>query len=138
MIQRISGVIAAATAIRQFQKKDGTFSDQATLHIQQVTNDVYPQEVAVKVPYALYRAPLALDNHLCKVFRPFVTHYGSTAARCFSEPVFQEMKQTAAHPGRQDFLRVSFLDTVNIDAIQPPWWRLSVQASGLRSLSSAG
>lgn len=49
MIQRISGVIAAATAIRQFQKKDGTFSDQATLHIQQVTNDVYPQEVAVKV-----------------------------------------------------------------------------------------
>ena len=49
MIQRISGVIAAATAIRQFQKKDGTFSDQATLHIQQVTNDVYLQEVAVKV-----------------------------------------------------------------------------------------
>lgn len=49
MIQRISGVIAAATAIKQFQKKDGTLSDQATLHIQQVTNDVYPQEVAVKV-----------------------------------------------------------------------------------------
>lgn len=49
MIQRISGVIAAATAIRQFQKKDGTFSDQATLHIQQVTGDVYPQEIAVKV-----------------------------------------------------------------------------------------
>ena len=49
MIQRISGVIAAATAIRQFQKKDGTLSDQATLHIQQVTGDVYPQEIAVKV-----------------------------------------------------------------------------------------
>lgn len=49
MIQRISGVIAAATAIKQFQKKDGTLSDQATLHIQQVANDVYPQEVAVKV-----------------------------------------------------------------------------------------
>lgn len=49
MIYTISGVIAAATAIKQFKKKDGTTNYQATLHIQQVTNDPYPQEVAIKV-----------------------------------------------------------------------------------------
>ena len=49
MIHNITGVIAAATAIKRFQKKDGTVSEQATIHVRQVTDDRYPLEVAVKL-----------------------------------------------------------------------------------------
>ena len=49
MLHCISGVIADATAIKRFQRKDGTVSEQATIHVRQVTNDRYPLEVAVKL-----------------------------------------------------------------------------------------
>lgn len=49
MINRMTGVIAAATAIKRYQKKDGTVSEQATIHVRQVTDDRYPLEVAVKL-----------------------------------------------------------------------------------------
>ena len=49
MINNITGIIAAATAIKRFQKKDGTVSEQATIQVRQVTDDRYPLEVAVKL-----------------------------------------------------------------------------------------
>ena len=49
MINSMTGIIAAATAIKRFQKKDGTVSEQATIHVRQVTDDRYPLEVAVKL-----------------------------------------------------------------------------------------
>ena len=49
MTHNMTGVIAAATAIKRFQKKDGTVSEQATIQVRQVTDDRYPLEVAVKL-----------------------------------------------------------------------------------------
>lgn len=49
MIQSITGIIAAASAIEQIQKKDGTSTQKAVLHIQEVCNHQYPQEIAVTV-----------------------------------------------------------------------------------------
>lgn len=45
----ISGIIADASAIKAFQKTDGTESKSAILYIQEKCNDVHPKEVAVKV-----------------------------------------------------------------------------------------
>ena len=47
MIQTITGMIVGATAPKFFVKKDGTTAQRVTLHIKAVTNDPYPQEVAV-------------------------------------------------------------------------------------------
>ena len=49
MVHSLTGIIAAATAIKRYQKKDGTVSEQATIHVRQVTDDRYPFEVAVKL-----------------------------------------------------------------------------------------
>lgn len=47
MIQTIQGMIVGATAPKFFVKKDGTTAQRVTLHIKAVSNDPYPQEVAV-------------------------------------------------------------------------------------------
>lgn len=49
MVYTFTGVIADASANKRFQKKDGTVSEQATIHVRQVTDDRYPLEVAVKL-----------------------------------------------------------------------------------------
>ena len=48
-VKKITGIIAGATSVERFTKKDGTESKSAMLHIQVVSNDRYPEEVAVKV-----------------------------------------------------------------------------------------
>ncbi|MGM9758872.1 MAG: hypothetical protein ACI30I_01990 [Parabacteroides sp.] len=49
MFTKIKGIIAAASAIKRFTKTDGTVSEQAMLHIRQMSEDAHPPEVAVKV-----------------------------------------------------------------------------------------
>lgn len=49
MITTIQGIIANASSIAAFKKKDGSESYSAMLHIKESDNVKHPQEVAVKV-----------------------------------------------------------------------------------------
>ena len=45
----IRGIIAGASAIKRFQKKNGKVNQSADLHLKEICNDPHPMEVAVKV-----------------------------------------------------------------------------------------
>lgn len=49
MVQKIIGVISDATAVENFSKKDGSRGCKCILKITAISDDAYPQEVAVSV-----------------------------------------------------------------------------------------
>lgn len=73
MIENIKGSIVAATQIERFTKKDGTVGESAMLHIQEISNDAYPRELAVKVTgeLAQYARCLNMEVEVDYVVRVF-------------------------------------------------------------------
>ena len=47
MVQKIIGVISDASEVESFSKKDGSTGNKCILKITAISNDQYPQEVAV-------------------------------------------------------------------------------------------
>lgn len=48
-VTKITGIIAGASSVERYEKKDGTESKSAVLHVMEICNDAHPMEVAVKV-----------------------------------------------------------------------------------------
>lgn len=88
MIERIKGTIVSATAIEQFTRKDGSVSESATLHIQQVSNEPYPQEVALKVTgdLAQYAKCINMEVEAEYIVRVFTFMKGGK--RCLGNDVY--------------------------------------------------
>ena len=88
MIERIKGTIVSATAIEQFTRKDGSVSESATLHIQQVSNEPYPQEVALKVTgdLAQYAKCINMEVEAEYIVRVFTFMKGGK--RCLGNDIY--------------------------------------------------
>ena len=75
-IQKMTGIIAGASPVKRFTKKNGNVSESAVLHIVVNCNHSHPQEVAVKVTgdYVNYAQCVGMTvevEYICRVF-PFI------------------------------------------------------------------
>lgn len=88
MFQTFKGTIVDSTKISSFTKKNGEKSDQAMLYVQQMTNNQYPLEVAVKVTgnNALFANMVGANVELEYVKRVFA--FMKNGEKCFGNDIY--------------------------------------------------
>lgn len=89
-LKTITGIIAGASSVECFEKKDGTESKSAMLHIQAVGNDRYPEEVAIKVTgeNAEYAGCTGMVVEVEYVVRVFAFADKKTGGKTFGNDVY--------------------------------------------------
>ena len=84
------GIIADATTVQSFQKKDGTKSQSAVLHLMEICNNPHPLELAVKVTGELvnYAACVGMTVEVEYINRVFVFRDKQTKRKCLGNDVY--------------------------------------------------
>ena len=88
--QMFRGIIADATTVQSFQKKDGTKSQSAVLHLMEICNNPHPLELAVKVTGELvnYAACVGMTVEVEYINRVFVFRDKQTNRKCLGNDVY--------------------------------------------------
>ena len=89
-IQKFTGIIAGATTVERFEKKDGTKNQSAVLHLMEISKDPHPLELAVKVTGELvnYAACVGMTVEVEYINRVFVFRDKQTNRKCFGNDVY--------------------------------------------------
>ena len=90
MIQKIQGIIAGASSVERFTKKDGTESKSAILHIQELNDDPHPIEIAVKVTgnKTEYAGCVGMEVEVEYVLRVFAFTDKKTGGKTYGNDVY--------------------------------------------------
>ena len=88
--QMFRGIIADATTVQSFQKKAGTKSQSAVLHLMEICNSPHPLELAVKVTGELvnYAACVGMTVEVEYINRVFVFRDKQTNRKCLGSDVY--------------------------------------------------
>ena len=89
-IQKFTGIIAGATTVERFEKKDGTKNQSAVLHLMEISKDPHPLELAVKVTGELvnYAACVGMTVEVEYINRVFVFRDRETGRKRFGNDVY--------------------------------------------------
>ena len=89
-IQKFTGIIAGATTVERFEKKDGTKNQSAVLHLMEISKDPHPLELAVKVTGELvnYAACVGMTVEVEYINRVFVFRDKQTNRKCLGNDVY--------------------------------------------------
>ena len=87
---KIKGIIAGASSVERFTKKDGTESKSAMLYIQELSNDAHPNEVAVKVTgdKTNYAGCMGMEVEVEYVVRVFEFRDKKTGGKTYGNDVY--------------------------------------------------
>lgn len=87
---KIKGIIAGASSVERFTKKDGTESKSAVLHVMEVCNDPHPMEVAVKVTgdKTYYAGCVGMTVEVEFIIRVFTFTDKKTGVKTFGNDVY--------------------------------------------------